>query len=301
MADKPVYKQFSEDELNAQYDQATAVPDHSEYTRQWRELSDAACQRYPMQADLSYGPGKAYLLDYFAPTEEGAPLAVFFHGGWWENDKSLFRYPALSLLPNGFAFATANCHQASDVTLSVQVEQARDAVAWLIGEADNMGFDPKRICLIGHGSGAYLAAMLATTNWKSRLGVGASPIRAGLLASGIYDLEPVQLTHINDHLHLTAKEAYTLSPIHCIGTEPCPLVIAWAENDQDEFRRQSRDFAAAWRRHEGACNAFELPATNHFDLSLEYCDPNGSLVRALQAAIDPPEPVETVEGDSETD
>lgn len=292
MTDKPVYLQYRQEELEAQYDQATLVPDHSDYERQWRELSDAACERYSMQADLRYGDGEECALDYFAPMQAGAPLAVFFHGGWLEHDHTMFRYPALSLIPNGFAFATVNCHHVQAVPLADQLDQARDAIAWLIKQSDTLGFDPERVCMVGHGSGAYLAAMLACTNWKSRLGVNESPICAALLASGVYDLEPVQLTRVNDRLGLTAKEAWSLSPIHSVPKDPCPIVVAWAESDLDEFRRQSRDFAATWRRSGGACNAFKMPGCNHFDLALEYCDPSGPLIRALQAAVWPTEEAE---------
>lgn len=288
MADSPVYKNYTQAELEAQYNQDTVVPDPSDYLRQWRELSDAATRRYTVTEDLRYGADELQTLDYIAATQPGAPLAIFLHGGWTRYDKSLFRYPALSLVPNGFAFATVNCHRVPDIAIEQELEQAREAVTWLVGQAETLGFDPSRICMVGHASGAYLAAEMIVTDWTERLGVEVSPVRSGLLASGVYDLEPVRLTHLNESLKMTEKEAFTLGPINSLPSEPCPIVVAWAERDLDEFRRQSRDFAAAWRRAAGPCNAFELPGTNHYDLSLEFCDPTGPLIRALQALFEPP-------------
>jgi hypothetical protein len=37
------------------------------------------------------------------------------------------------------------------------------------------------------------------------------------------------------------------------------------------------------------CNAFELPQANHFDMSLEFCDPAGPLMRALLSLHEPTE------------
>ena len=289
MSETPVFMSYTREELDAQYDPSSAVSDIADYVRQWRELSATAVQRYTMHADLRYGDHEEELLDYFEPETRGAPLAIFFHGAWTRHDKSLFRYPALSLIPNGFAFATINCHRVPDVPLDVQLEQAREAVEWLVGQAEELGFDANRLCMVGHAAGAYLAAMMVTTDWTARLGVPESPVRSGLLASGVYDLEPVCHSHLNDSLQIDINEAFALSPIHHTPESPCPLVIAWGENDLNEFRRQSREFAAAWRRHEGPCNAFELPATNHYDLSLEYCDPEGPLIRALQSLFEEPD------------
>ena len=115
----------------------------------------------------------------------------------------------------------------------------------------------------------------------SRMRAERSPIGGALLRSGVYALEPVRLSSRNDALGLTAKEARALSPVHRIPDAPCPVVLGWGEEETDEFRRPSHDFAAAWRRAGGPCNARELPGANHFDMSLELADPNGPILKSF--------------------
>lgn len=284
--DNKVFREYTQAELDAQYDQATLVPDISEYHSQWQELSSEAHKLFKVQADLAYGEGARERLDYFEAREPGSPLAVFYHGGaWTRHAKELFGYPALSLIPNGFAFASVEFDLVPQVRLETQVAQAQAAFAWLVNNAERLGHDPTRIFVMGHSSGAHLAAMVITTDWKAKLG-RPTPVAGGVLASGLYDLEPVQLSARNSYLDLTTKQAWTLSPVHRLPSAPCPLVVAWGEAELDEFRRQSRSLATAWRRKDGACNAFELPGANHFDMSLEFCDAEGPLIRALHAVLD---------------
>jgi len=45
-----------------------------------------------------------------------------------------------------------------------------------------------------------------------------------------------------------------------------PAIICWGENETEEFKRQSRDFAAALQRAGNEVESFELPGYNHFDI-----------------------------------
>src|SRR5436309_2769043 len=64
-----------------------------------------------------------------------------------------------------------------------------------------------------------------------------------LLLSGIYDLDPILLTSINDLLGLDAKRAHALSPMFLVPTVRPGVTVAVAERDTNEFRRQGKDFA----------------------------------------------------------
>ena len=164
------------------------------------------------------------------------------------------------MIPNGFAFATINCHRVPDVPLDVQLEQAREAVEWLVGQAEELGFDANRLCMVGHAAGAYLAAMMVTTDWTARLGVPSHQCAPDYSQAAFMTWNR-SATATNDSLQIDINEAFALSPIHHSPESPCPLVIAWGENN--EFRRQSGEFAAAWRRHEGLAtrSSFRLRIT----------------------------------------
>ena len=76
------------------------------------------------------------------------------------------------------------------------VEEVRRAVATLLERPPGLDLDPDRVVLAGHSAGAHLAAMVAT----------ADPTMSGLaglvLVSGIYELEPLIGTSVNERLGL---------------------------------------------------------------------------------------------------
>jgi arylformamidase len=61
----------------------------------------------------------------------------------------------------------------------------------------------------------------------------------------------------------------------------CPVLIAYAESDTDEFRRQSREFAAALRNAGRLQDEVCHPGVNHFELMEKFADPDHALVRGI--------------------
>jgi arylformamidase len=106
-------------------------------------------------------------------------------------------------------------------------------------------------------------------------------VKGAALLSGMYDLEPVQLSWRNDYLRLSVEEAQALSPIRHIPGHGMPLVIGYGSGELDEFKRQSRDFGAAWRERGYPCTEIELPGLNHFDVQRELGNPGGSVFAKL--------------------
>ena len=70
-------------------------------------------------------------------------------------------------------------------------------------------------------------------------------MKALAVVSGPYVLEPVMLSHRADYVKLAQHEVFALSP----GLHPekiaCPVLLFYAENNTDEFRRQTLAFADA--------------------------------------------------------
>ena len=63
-------------------------------------------------------------------------------------------------------------------------------------------------------------------------------VRGGLAISGIYDLEPMRLSYINDKLRLDEEEARRNSP----GPTDKPLFIAYGADELPELCRQSEEY-----------------------------------------------------------
>ena len=102
--------------------------------------------------------------------------------------------------------------------------------------------------------------------------------KGGLLVSGMYDLEPVRLSFRNGFLHLDEDSAKRNSPIHHIPDNGCPLVVGYGSLETDEFQRQSRTFAEAWRDRGYSCQLVEMEGRHHFSIDADLNDFSGILV-----------------------
>lgn len=136
----------------------------------------------------------AFSLRYAGPTcSEKSPLVVFIHGGAWSiGDKdSGAGSKASHFTEAGYAFATVNFRMRPDVEVAAMVQDIANAIAWLAGNADDLGFDADNIILQGHSSGAHLAALLALdSTYLVNAGVDPASIRIVSLLDGAgYDIE----------------------------------------------------------------------------------------------------------------
>ncbi len=169
---------------------------------------------------------------------------------------------AKGLTGRGIALAVVNYTLAPDATIGDMIEDCRMALRWLREHAAEHGLDGTRITASGHSAGAHLLAMVLASEPKQ------CPANAALLISGIYDLEPIRLTYVNDPLDLDAETAHALSPLHHSGLASCPVRIVVAENETAEFHRQSRAYADRLREA-GMEVVDEIYAgLNHFDIIL---------------------------------
>jgi len=275
-------------ELARQYNARATVPDVEPFLRDYREQS-TPMYALPHVRDLRYGPSSDELLDLFpVPGRADAPLFVFVHGGYWRSlvkEDSVFM--ASNFTQHGIAVASINYQLAPQASLHEIVAQCRRSLAWLYRNGAAHGMDVNRIVVSGSSAGGHLGAMLLSQDWQAAAGVPQDVVKAAILVSGLYDLAPVQQTTPNDWLNLGVEEAVALSPIHSLPCTNTRLCIAVAEQDTDEFKRQSLMYAAACRQ--GGCSVqyLEVPQRNHFDVILEWMNPDAALTKLAWALFDP--------------
>jgi len=106
-----------------------------------------------------------------------------------------------------------------------------------------------------------------------------APLQGAVLLSGVYDLQPLVGTYINDKLGLDAPAALRLSPLFQPVTAQVPAVVCWGENETDAFKRQSRDYAARIGANGRPASVYEVAGRNHFDIVFDLCDPATRLGR----------------------
>ena len=57
------------------------------------------------------------------------------------------------------------------------------------------------------------------------------------------------------------------------------MIVAWGENEPDEFKRQSQAFASVLRESAFPVKTLEARGANHFDIVFEIADPETALGR----------------------
>ncbi len=105
---------------------------------------------------------KLYIFSPTAP--KNAPAIVFFFGGGWKNGTpQQFETQCRHLAERGMIAITADYRVESrhGVKPTQCVADARSALRWVRGHADQLGVDPKRIAAGGGSAGGHLAACTA--------------------------------------------------------------------------------------------------------------------------------------------
>jgi arylformamidase len=115
--------------------------------------------------ELSYGKDPLQKLDYWKPVKAGSPLVIFVHGGGWkrgDKQNATGKEKSKHYLQQGYAFASINYRLVPAATVEQQAQDVANAIAHLISRAESLGFDGKRVVLMGHSAGAHLSALVGT-------------------------------------------------------------------------------------------------------------------------------------------
>ena len=284
MAQAMTWRELSVAERERAYSPSSAIGgNYQPFINAYAERSAMARARMPHRLNQVFGSDGALALDLFVPSGMAAlpPLLLFIHGGYWQElSKEASSFAASDCVERGFAFAAVDYTLAPQAGLAQMVAECDEALAWLVREASQLGFDGQRIVLAGSSAGAHLAAMLALQTRQHVAGV--------VLVSGIFELEPLVGTSINDALGLSVASAQALSPALKSLVGMPSTIVCWGEIETDEFKRQSCDLAAQLQAVGVTVQAFEVPARNHFDVILDLADiktPLGQHVVALMHSI----------------
>jgi arylformamidase len=253
----PVWRGLTPPELARQYSPRTQVPDMQPLFRRW-SADGAAYRATHGGLDIAFGPSAYETLDYYHPAGVARPpLWMFIHGGYWQaSDKDQHAQFTAGMVHSGYAVANLNYGLCPDVTLEQIVRQVRNALQFLVGEADGFGFDPARIHVAGHSAGGHLAAMVAADET-------APPVRSALLLSGLFDLTPLSLLPVARLLGILDRNVVEkVSPIRRRPRPGVRVGVAVGGLESEEFKWQSTEIATAWRT-----DAFEtIGGTDHFSL-----------------------------------
>jgi arylformamidase len=285
-----IWRDFDRAALDRQYDTRSQLGDgYDAWTERWQRGSAATRRALHPRLDLAYGPHPRHRLDLFpcASATSAAPIAVFFHGGFWRaRDKADYSYVAKGLGSLGCIVAVANYPLCPAASLDEIVSSVRAAVRWLIDHAVEFGGDPKRLYVAGHSAGAHLAAMCMCGDGSSALELPAGRIKGALLTSGLYELEPARLCFANADIRLDPDQVRRLSPVRLRPVALSgPVLVAYGTAETEEFPWQANAFVDALKRFGADARLLSVEGADHYTIVPQLAAGETFLLQALRQGL----------------
>jgi arylformamidase len=247
-----MYRGMDRAALDAAYNNGAAVAESAKIVAEWEARSARLRAVHAEGLDLRYGSDERNRIDYFV------------HGGYWQmRSKELFAFVAEGPLAWGINVALIGYTLAPQKRLDGIVAEIRAALDWLHKSIPMLGGNNAQLFVSGWSAGGHLTAMA----------MDHSAVKGGLAISGIFDLEPMRLSYINEKLRLDEAEARRNSP----GATDKPLFIAYGADELPELCRQSEDYAKLLK-----VKATSVPRRNHFTVLEELASPHGALTALVR-------------------
>ncbi|MEM8947205.1 MAG: alpha/beta hydrolase [Planctomycetota bacterium] len=156
------------------------------------------------------------------------PVIVYIHGGAWRHGDKSGGVGALAkpVASGEYAGVTVGYRLSGSTIWPGQIHDCKAAIRWIRAHADQHGFDPDRIGVMGTSAGGHLAAMLGTSADAVEMNgdVGAFTDASSKVACVVDFYGPVDLLRMNelalpestfDHDAATSPESELLGgPIH---------------------------------------------------------------------------------------
>jgi len=227
-----------------------------------------------VEEDLAYGPEPAQCLDAYLPAGRptGAILVIVHGGAWAIGDKANPAVVAAKVahwLPAGIVVVSVNYRLLPRAGVLEQAGDVARAIAFVQKRASGWNADPARLALIGHSTGAHLAALLAADPALAEAQGAAPWLATVLLDSAALDVVEIMRA---PHRPLYARAFgvvesgwQALSPLHRLRARPAPLLLVHSDRRQ-EGAGASQRFAAAVAARGGRAEVHEV-ALSHAEIN----------------------------------
>jgi arylformamidase len=268
----PDWRDMSQEERDRGLNNGVAVANSPDLVAGWERRSTEMRARYPDYLDLRYGLRERNRIDFLKAAEKG-PTLVFIHGGYWQTRaKEAFTLFAAGPMAHGINVALMGYTLAPDATLDEIVAEIHAGIDYLTGQLPALGAASEGIVVSGWSAGGHLTSM-ALSHPK---------VRGGMAISGIYDLEPIRHSYLDEKLKLDEAMSRRNSPMMQAGGPPKPLSLVVGSAELPLLRKQTADFAGHRARYGLPVTYEEIPGADHFTILHEMMSPQGRITTLIR-------------------
>ena len=255
-----VYKHYSQEQLDNQYNTRLLVPDYAEYFERWEKLSRQTEKEHTVFKNVSYGDHSQETLDIFPAEKTLSKTLVFIHGGYWHLlDKEMFHFLASGFLEHNITTVLINYPLAPHSSIDEIVSSCRRGMQWLQDNVKRFNGDPSQLYILGHSAGGHLASMLL-------LEKELKFIKAVISLSGIFRLEPIKLSYLNDTIGMDHEAAIRNSPVLITPVNDCQLLLVVGSDETNEFKEQTEELYKCWKNKCSSPEFLEIAGKNHYSI-----------------------------------
>ncbi|BDD04476.1 alpha/beta hydrolase [Aureibacter tunicatorum] len=209
-----------------------------------------------------YGEHLLQAMDVFPSPIENSPILIFIHGGYWRGlDKKSYSFVAEPFVRNNMTVCVVNYRLLPQVNMKSLLDDVMKAVAWIQKEAKHYNGDAHSLILSGHSAGGHIALKTYLMNEKLR-----PSIKAICSLSGIFDLNVVKNSYLNETLKLDAYDADSYSVSNKdLSILTCPTLLSVGSDETELFIEQSKTLFSK-NKHIANLKYFECEHLNHYQI-----------------------------------
>lgn len=239
------------------------------------DTSDAVFARrsgQPLQVDI-YRP-------LTPPPAAGYPAILCIHGGGWSQGSRRFTWLAPDLAKAGFLVVSPDYRLTNTATFPAQIDDVRDAAAWMITHARELQINPQRIGLAGGSAGGHLALLLGLAPSQAYPGGESTTLPKNTFKAICALYPPTDLTTIvpfplrsrpdnlvakllGGSVNEKADLARAASPIEYVNSDSPPILLIHGHKDRLVPVSQSTVLNDAYRKAGAKSEMILLPDAGH--------------------------------------
>ncbi len=215
---------------------------------------------------LRFGDSRRQLIDVYAPRgARAAPVVVFWYGGGFVSGRrEQYRFVGAALAERGLVAILPDYDVYPPAVFPAFVTDAALAVRWASLHAAEYGGDPKKIFLMGHSAGGYLASMVALDRRYLAAAGGADIQVRGFIALSA----PHVLNPNTDELRTIFAPPSKIAdwqPLTYVSSTSPPALLIHGAADRLVGVEQSQRLSTALRAQGVDAKLIVLPGLAHTD------------------------------------